>query len=301
MLYTLNHNNLLDDDKKMTDSYTPPEIDTVKKPLTTGAYLKSVRLQKNLTEEDIYKYLKIKARIVVAIENHHYTSLPHTVTVAALVRQYALFLGLDPVDISTAYKKEMTGTDQKIEVVFPDKLPSSFKPFKQSIIATLIVLAVYFVWHLLGSTSNLVPQVSPVTNTDIVDDTQSSKIQADTVTESETVTQEITPVIHFDIIKTPQILLKATGGQSWIEVKDIKNNRVIYSAILQNGESYKIPSDLTGLRLKAGNSIPLSITINNEIIDILPKDNRVLRNFNIDSENLLKIYNQQKKNTLQTQ
>jgi hypothetical protein len=55
------------------------------------------------------------------------------------------------------------------------------------------------------------------------------------------------------------------------------------------------------LRLKAGNSIPLSITINNEIIDILPKDNRVLRNFNIDSENLLKIYNQQKKNTLQTQ
>jgi hypothetical protein len=75
--------------------------DIIKKPLETGAYLKSIRLQRNLTEDDIYTKLKIKARIITAIENHHYANLPDTVTVAALVRQYAAFLGLDGLVLTT--------------------------------------------------------------------------------------------------------------------------------------------------------------------------------------------------------
>ena len=89
------------------------------------------------------------------LNSQHYTSLPDTVTVAALVRQYSQFLGLDAIQMSTAYKNEMNGTDQKIEVIFPDKLPSSFRPFKNSIFITLALLCVYFVWHFLNNVLHL--------------------------------------------------------------------------------------------------------------------------------------------------
>lgn len=275
-------------------------LDASIKPMKTGAYLQSVRIQKNLTEDDIYKSLKIKARIIKAIESQHYTSLPDTVTVAALVRQYSQFLGLDAIQMSTAYKNEMNGTDQKIEVIFPDKLPSSFRPFKNSIFITCALLGIYFVWHFLNNVNNIIPEVTPafdkVANTSDSSEVESVDSAPETTSEDavSTVTQEITPVVDFKIVRTPEFALQATGGDSWIEVKDSKNNRVIYSAILKNGDSYKIPSDLTGLLLKAGNSVPLSITVNGESLDILPKTNRVLRNFNIDTKNLLGYYTKQK-------
>ncbi len=272
-----------------------------------GAYLQSIRLEKKLTEEDIYKNLKIKARIIKAIENQHYTSLPDSVTVSALVRQYAKFLGLDPIAMSNAYKSEMNATDHKIEVVFPDKLPSSFRPFKNSIFITVILLAIYCVWHVLNNMQNIVPHIPPVFDSSIKKNEPTKEVPIPvTTTQSEsnpesnpehtsgTVTQEIIPVIDFKIIRKPEVLLQAKGADSWIEVKDSQRKRVIYSAILKNGDSYKIPSDVTGLRLKAGNSSPLLITINGEPLNILPKKNRVLRNFNVDVQYLLDYYTKQK-------
>lgn len=269
-----------------------------------GAYLQSVRLEKKLTEEDIYKNLKIKARIIKAIENQHYTSLPDSVTVSALVRQYAKFLGLDPIEMSNIYKNEMNATDHKIEVVFPDKLPSSFRPFKNSILITVILLAIYCAWNMLNNMKNIVPHIPPVFDSSVqkqqpTQETPVTPSQSEIISEnnSDIVTQEIVPVIDFKIIRKPEVLLQAQGADSWIELKDSQRKRVIYSAILKNGESYKIPSDVAGLRLKAGNSSPLVFTINGEPLDILPKNNRVLRNFNIDVQYLLDYYTKQKTKT----
>ncbi len=293
---------MFNDDNNNSQSSRAVPIKTTK----TGAYLQSIRLEKKLTEEDIYKNLKIKARIIKAIENQHYTSLPDSVSVAALVRQYAKFLGLDPIEMSNAYKNEMNATDHKIEVVFPDKLPSSFRPFKNSIFITGFLLAIYCAWHLLNNMQNIVPHIPPVFDNTVQKDTPTqeipvpvavSKPEAPSENTSGTLTQEIIPVIDFKIIRKPEVLLQAKGADSWIEVKDSQRKRVIYSAILKNGESYKIPSDVTGLRLKAGNSSPLSITVNGEPLDILPKNNRVLRDFNVDVQYLLEHYAKQKTKT----
>ena len=287
-----------DDTKIMTNSDNNKNDTTLHThSMSTGSYLKSIRLKKNLTEDDIYKSLKIKARIISAIENQHYTSLPDTISVSALVKQYASLLGLDGVEISTAYKNEMIGTDQKIEVVFPDKLPSSFRPFKKSIFATLIMLGLYSVWHFLSNTHNILPNITETSQIATDEKTITPAQKVSTLSESDTIdnaTLDIKPVIDFKIIKTPDIMLKTAGGDSWIEIRDIKKNRIIYSGILKDGDSYKVPSDLTGLRLKAGNSYPLSIIINGETLKILPKNNRVLRNFNIDSDVLLEAYKKQK-------
>lgn len=296
----------------MTQTPDNTHDEAIKKPLEAGNYLKSVRLQKNLTEDDIFKSLRIKARIINAIENHHYAHLPDAVTVVALVRQYANFLGLDGTEVGNNYKKEMVGIEPKIEIIFPDKLPTSFKPFKQSLLFTVVMLGIYFCWRLLNNTDNLLPQIIPhdapydtqVTTTEtkevVSSLTSQTTIQnnplqstADSAEKvGKTVSQEITPVLHFKIVKNPEIFIKAISGESWIEVKNINSRQIIFSGILRKGQNYKVPFDIKGLRLKAGNTAPLSITVNDASLPILPKNNRVLRDFNIDSDNILKLYNE---------
>jgi hypothetical protein len=160
------------------------------------------------------------------------------------------------------------------------------------------------VWHILNDTDNFLPQITSVVNVDT--DKKSSKdvtVHTDAKLKPKpykTLSQEIIPTIHFKIIKSPDIFIKATHDDSWLEITDIHTNRIIYSAILKNGQSYKIPVNISGLRLKAGNTSPLSIVVNGQILPILPKNNRVLKNFDIDYSRLLKIYEEthQSKNVL---
>lgn len=263
-----------------------------KKP-AMGAYLRSVRLKKGLSEDDVHQKLKIKARIIKAIENQHYTILPDTVTVSALVRQYAHFLGLDPTEIGHLYKQEMQGTDQKIEVVFPDKLPSSFRPFKNAIFLTLFMIIAYFGWQFINNIDDILPEITPIsdmiTNVSAFDDADMSDEALSM--QNDIATLEIIPNLHFKILAAYDVFLKSNGGDSWIEVKSNANRRVIYSAILKDGQSYKIPSNINDLRLKAGNSAPLSIEVNGKKLGLLPKNSRVLRNFNIDHAFLIDYYN----------
>lgn len=278
-------------DNKIDDSDCSENAN--KRLVTTGEYLKSIRLQKKITENDIFSNLKIKPRIIKAIENNDYANLPDTVTVVALVRQYANFLSLDGGEISNSYKNEISGTEQKIDVIFPDKLPSSFRPFKQSILVTCILLAVYFFLSTLNSTNNILPDIKPIVENDNNNKTGDN---IETTKYSDIITQEIIPILHFDIIRKPEIMVQAKGDNSWIEIKDTITKRVIFSGILKDGDTFKIPYELKGLQLKAGNSSPLSIKINDDILDIFPKNSRVLRNFSVDADKLLEIYTRQKSN-----
>ncbi len=256
-------------------------------PLTTGAYLQSVRLKKDISLEQVHKQLNIKPRIITAIEQSYYDQLPDTTTVSALVKQYANFLSLNGNEMSKYYKNEMSGTDQKIDVTFPEKLPSSFKPFRKAITLSIILMVGYGIWNFLNGAEEILPNIQPPVSLSLnQDNTEVQGGGAEIPTILDKVELEIIPEITFEILKTPELTLVVSGGDSWVEIKDTQKNRVIFSSVLKNGETYKVPSDIKGLTLKAGNSAPLSILLNGEKLDVLPKDSRVLRNFSLDIEDL---------------
>jgi hypothetical protein len=257
---------------------------------STGNYLQRVRLSKNISEAEISQVLKIKPRIIHAIENHHYDCLPDTTSVSALVRQYAQFLGLNGVEIARNYKNEINGIGQKIDVTFPEKLPSSFKPVKKTFIVILCLLCAFGIWNFLGARDNLLPKMN--TSKKIVHLTPLSDTINKPVSGSgnRKYTLEIVPFVHFTVIKKPEIIIHAKGGEAWIEIKNSENKQIIFSGILKDNASYTVPNALSGLILKAGNSAPLSISVNGQILDnILPKSSRVLRNFSLNPEELLKL------------
>jgi cytoskeletal protein RodZ len=281
----------------------------IEEQLEIGAYLRSIRLKKALSENDIHKILKIKPRIITAIETHNYKLLPDTVTVTALVRQYALCLDLKNAhELSLAYKKKMQGTEQKIEVIFPDKLPSAFRPFKRAFFLTGFFVVFYFILNLLNNMDDILPNIMPVSdiiktdkNNNVIDNNELNKNNVsqsnlESLSSNKKVFFKIIPIVHFDVLQEPTFMLKAKGGDSWIEIKKSTSKVLLYSGILKDGQVYNIPHNIKQLVLKAGNSDVLTIEKDGQLLDIIPKNSRVLRNFKIDTDFLLDFYHKKYQN-----
>lgn len=68
-----------------------------------GAFLKSVRAYKRVTEEAMMEYIKIKRTYLTALENDDLERLPAPVFVRGFVLQYAKALGLEAERTANAY------------------------------------------------------------------------------------------------------------------------------------------------------------------------------------------------------
>ena len=78
-----------------------------------GVTLKAEREKRNISVDDIKEQLKIRPRLLQAIECGLYKELPDATTVGALVKSYANFLGLDGAVFSQNYRDEMQGMEKK--------------------------------------------------------------------------------------------------------------------------------------------------------------------------------------------
>jgi len=92
---------------------------------TAGEKLRTARLKKGLTLDDVSIYTKIKPAFLEYIENGQYQKLPSVSYAHGFVRNYALFLGLNEKDIIAIFKREFD-EDKNVKV-----LPKSFDVDRQ--------------------------------------------------------------------------------------------------------------------------------------------------------------------------
>ena len=85
----------------------------------SGEKLRSERLKKGYTLERIEHEIKIKKTVLSKIEEGDFKNLPPSTFVKGFIRNYAIFLNLDPENIVALYRRE---TDK------PDNLATT-KPF----------------------------------------------------------------------------------------------------------------------------------------------------------------------------
>ena len=76
-----------------------------------GQKLKSARVEKGLTLDDLQQTTKIQKRYLIAIEEDNFAALPGTFYVKAFVREYAQTVGLNADDVLAELGDEV-GTDQ---------------------------------------------------------------------------------------------------------------------------------------------------------------------------------------------
>lgn len=96
--------------------------------LTCGMYLKKVREQKGITLDKASQDSRIIKRLIQAIENDDYNSLPPPVYLKGLIKKYAHYLHLDEEEILKFYQKS---NGRKLTPGDKDLLPQNRFAYKQ--------------------------------------------------------------------------------------------------------------------------------------------------------------------------
>ena len=98
----------------------------------------------------------------------------------------------------------------------------------------------------------------------------------------------ITPNLHEDVkldLKNTSRITITARNPSWIQLRDIRTNRMILSKVLKKAQSYQIP-DRPGLSLMTGNAGALEITVDGEIVPEVGKLGQVRRKILMEVESL---------------
>jgi len=98
----------------------------------------------------------------------------------------------------------------------------------------------------------------------------------------------ITPILHEDVkldLKNTSRITITAKNSSWIQLRDIRTNRMILSKVLKKDQSYQIP-DRPGLSLMTGNAGALEITVDGEIVPEVGKLGEVRRRILMEVESL---------------
>ncbi len=126
----------------------------------SGEKLRSERLKKGYTLERVEHETKIKKSVLSKIEEGDFNNLPPSTFIKGFIRNYAIFLGLDPGNLIALYRRETDKPDVNSSTKpFLTQLSSSLfaiTPHKifYSAIGLIIILFVFYFFNLFLSLSS---------------------------------------------------------------------------------------------------------------------------------------------------
>lgn len=119
---------------------------------TVGQILKEEREVKIYSLEDVEKAIKIRKELLVALESDNYKKLPPPTFVRGFIKNYAIFLGLDPNKVLAVYRREFAEDRQKPYVMDTFSNPIGVPKFKftpsQLLGAVIILIVLSFFTYL---------------------------------------------------------------------------------------------------------------------------------------------------------
>lgn len=131
-----------------------------------GKILRNAREKKGLTIQDVANQTLIREYYLRKIENNEFDD-EYDGFVNAYIRKYAAFLGLDPVELSNAYK-ELFKTQEE------EKVPVNEKKKNHTLILsiTIAVLAIMIIAAIFLKPKKSIPKQTPSNNTPITTPTE---------------------------------------------------------------------------------------------------------------------------------
>lgn len=127
-----------------------------------GQRLKEAREEKDISLDKVQEETKIQKRYLIAIEQDAYDSLPGNFYARAFIREYALVVGIDPVELLAEFDDEYKGSsEEKPQYSRMDrgtsskvsKSSSSFWSVFPTIIVVVLIISILFVgWLLIQNT-----------------------------------------------------------------------------------------------------------------------------------------------------
>ncbi len=240
---------------------------------TVGERLRSAREEKGLSLEDIAAQTRIPRRHLESIETGDWNSLPAPTYTTGFAKSYASAVGLDRTEIGDQLRAEMGGqrfaTSQT--EVFEAADPRRTMP-KWLVIGTIIaVIVLVAVMSWLNKRSLEQPS-----------ETGNAVVAASSAPAVAPVTK---PATAAAAVEGRAVVLVATDAV-WLQVSD--KGSILYSGILQPGQTFTVPPTATAPVLKTGKPEALRVMVGNSVAPPVGRPATKVSNVSLLAQDLMK-------------
>lgn len=254
--------------------------------MPVGEILRRGREHYGQSLQQVEANLRIRASMLMALENGQVDQLPGKAYALGFVRSYAEYLGLDGDKMVQLYKQQSLGNRIAPDLHFP--IPASeskLPPWPLAVACAIIGVVLIGVWAFYNgddrSAVENIPSVAEVmgegdfVGPKLPNNWEELKARRDMV-ETQTVEEKIAP-------EEEGIVLNIVEN-SWVEIRDA-NGKAIVSQVLKKGEQYFVP-DRPDLTMSLGNASGVEIVLDGKALPLLGRRGQVRRNISLDSESL---------------
>ncbi|MGB9678468.1 MAG: helix-turn-helix domain-containing protein [Thermoanaerobacteraceae bacterium] len=221
-----------------------------------GEFLKSERLKKGMSLDQLQEITKIRTRYLKAIEDGDYSVMPALVYAKGFVKSYAEALGIDGNNLVKKYsyifeekeEKEESIADQKVEKFNKKDYSGSFKGFKKALLFILVLgflgYGIYYFINQVNRGIAPLPQENKQAESIPQEKTKENPVQkSEPPVQNETKTVSIEKVsetsktIEYKIApssSTYKVEISIIGQKCWFSIK-IDGNQA-YEGLMTNNE-----------------------------------------------------------------
>lgn len=242
----------------VVDEATEVTEDTVLEPATAGERLRAAREAKRLELDHIAGETRIPIRHLESIENGEYEALPSRAYAIGFSKTYAKAVGLDPDAITDAVREELAQGHERatalaggMEPGDPGKLPSAGLAWAGGIAAIILAVGVVFFYSTYFGAG-----------------TGPASLLAESDEAAEELVVEAAPVETVPAgAPSPdgQVVLTATGGETWVRFF-VDGGDVLFEGVMENGDTYEVPSNIEDVRLNTGQPNMFAVTIDGQSV-----------------------------------
>ena len=258
----------------------------------SGSLLAAARQQQKKTVEEIADNLNLSISQIKNIESDQTEGLPEATYVRGYIRSYSKLLGLEPEEVLKNYLNP-NWQQSKSLIDMPSGIGELEEPRSETgkllrgfgLLAIILVLGTgifYFMGFELSSTKReTAPIQSTIDSNDTVTDIEASEevsLSQSSADLTDQATLDVNTQALSETVATHNLIFNFQET-SWVDIRDINNNRLAYQSYAQ-GEELRVNSE-SNLTVFLGNAAGVSVIYNGSNFDISNYTQGVYAKFSI--------------------
>ncbi len=216
---------------------------------TVGERLRAAREKKKLSLEDVAAQTRIPRRHLESLETSEWDKLPAPTYTTGFAKSYATVVGLDRVEIGESLRAEMGG--QRLAAT---PAPEVFEPADPA-----RTMPKWLVFGAIAAVLVLVLVMSWLNERSLTEPEEEANVAA---VEAPAPVQAAPQPQAQPAAQGPVVLTAAEPV--WLQVSE-RGGAILFSAMLQQGQTFTVPPTATAPVLKTGKPEALRITVGNAV------------------------------------
>lgn len=237
-----------------------------------GLRLKRAREAGGKTLADISAATKIPERLLVAIEQSEFSSLPSRIYAVGFSRSYARLVGLDEARVASDVRAEIDGAAPRSEIATtqafapgdPARVPELRLAVAAGLGAVLVIVAGLVFWHTVYNPAGSLPSILPT-------DAPSASVGTPFARPA------IKPVLAVPAPPaTGAVALSALSAGIWVKVYEA-SGKALFEKEMTLGETFTVPADAQAPLIWTARPDALAITVGGKPVAKLSEKQRTMK------------------------